>query len=204
VVFLILNSVIIAGPAAYNDAAIRQELYVANFTQVAGNFHAPDGSVTPVPTADLTMPLGLGSGYVLAPVVYAPSNPPTGEVLVSWTPVLAAGVVTMNPVYGPAPVASTSPPAPTLAQLQQNAITELEGKIDAYAQTQYSNIKRTGIMMQVSGYTATDLENLNTFITETLALQASIATQINACADTTSLNAILASLQTQYAQYLTS
>lgn len=105
---LIFNSGIILGPTYWGDLSIRQALFNAGFCESAAGIHAPDGTpLPPLPATEPTTALTLADGYAIFPVVVQPDSPPAGEIVTGHTTTVEAGVVTVAPVYGPAPVAPT-------------------------------------------------------------------------------------------------
>jgi hypothetical protein len=99
---LVLNNNIVVGPTAWGD----QEITLALFR--AGFIDTPDKPLLPAeePTSAAT----LANGYAILPVTVEPDAPPSGQIVTGHVTTIANNVVTVAPVYGPAPPAPTPPP----------------------------------------------------------------------------------------------
>jgi hypothetical protein len=133
---LILNNAIILGPISWGDSSIRQALYIAGFSEAPGVLYAPDGSgLQPLPVLEPGNQIVLADGYAILPVTVVPDSPPAGQVVMSHTTTVAAGGVTVSPVYGPALVAPTLP----LGQAQAQVVAAIQAQANTLVYGTYTD-----------------------------------------------------------------
>jgi hypothetical protein len=195
---LVKDETIVVPPVPLGDPSIRQAFFIAGYTEVSGVLTDPTGYVPPaLPIPGPEVPVDMGSGYKIFPVIVEPSNPPDGQVLVGWTDTVGLDAVTRSPVYGP------SPQQPTLAEQKATWLKQLMAAINTYAEKEYPPLKREAIRLSIPPYDGPEQEAYSVFLQETLGLQATMADQIDACASPEELSALIAALKTEYSQYLT-